>query len=846
MRSIIPLLLVFLLAGPAKAEMRVDHSTSRKISYGDLEDIYEEANDSFENGDYEIAASGYHLYLQQTPSGANVARACYRFALASFHLKNYGRAIQPLQVLLSNKEASRDYPDAAQWLGLSYYHLSDHLETIRVLETFWKKNPKAGNGKILAALADSAFILEDFKKAGRWYRLLDKNYPRKDREEFIAYRIGLTDFKLARFTNARRNLKKAVRGKHLPRAEQAQARFHLGKLARKAGRIQEALKEELAALKLLEPSPLAIEIRNTISRTIRDLSISELVTLEASYTNTFPGDLILLRLAHTAHEKGITARAKAYIYRFLSEFPQHPRRDEAREILLTINRSFRAQKYRLGVLLPLSGSYSIYGKRVLQGVMLATEEENRSRKNKISLYIKDSKGDPDTAAEAVWELAETNRVMAIIGPVLSQTTFKAAKVAQNLACPLITPSAGAEGIPQIGSYIFRNNLTSSHQAHTMAEFAMNEMCINEFAILYPNNLYGKELKEIFSKKIQDLGGKILFSDSYGIEDTDFKEQVLGISEHEAQAIYIPDFYDKVVMIAPQLVFYAREEKFEEEDDFDIADLEEELSLFGDDPVRTNKRHRQSAPDDEEELEEPRRPFSWNADISLFPGDSRDRAPAKPPIQLLGTNGWYSEKLIPLGGKYVANAVFTSGFFLDSPSPEIQRFVKDFTERFGEKPILLSSQAYDATRMILASIKQGAQTRQKVRDNMAMLRKFPGITGKTGMDEYGESVKEIYLLGVRNKKLVQLSGKERWLCKGGEEIDLGLPNDFQTMMITEGVDYEGTPDGPPEIDLKKDIHPSQPAPPEKTQVQQPVSPPVPALPPTTPRTEDDLFEVEDNF
>jgi ABC-type branched-subunit amino acid transport system substrate-binding protein len=856
MKRVVVLFIVFFLTGCARgARVRQVIIPVAAVSPEELTDIFEKAEASFDDKVYATAAALYRKYLAQNPSNSHLARACYRLGLANFYLKDYGRAIQPFRVVIFDKEASGEYPDTGKWLGLAYYRLSDYVNAIKTLENFWEDNRGGHSREISIALADSAFRLQDYTRAKKWYRQLADRYVRKEERGHVFYRMGEADFKLGQFESARQNLEK-VTGDKISRREQAQARFYLGQIAGKTGRIKEALEYDIEALELLveEDSALVLDIEKAILQIIEDVPVSELLSLQQNYSNKFPAGLILLRLAVVAEKAGNIPIAKAYLYRFLSDFPQHPRREEAQNLLAKIY--LRADIGRLGVILPLSGEYSVYGDRVLQGVMMAVEWENRSRENKISLYIRDSAGDPDTAAEAVRELVEDEHVMAIIGPVLSQTTLKAAPVAQLLSCPLITPSAGVEKIPQIGSYIFRNILTPIHQAHTLAEFAINQMCINEFAVLYPNNRYGKELKDIFSQKILDLGGKILFSDSYGVDDTDFKEQVLGISEQEPQAIFIPDFYDKVAMIAPQLVFYAREEMVEGEDDFDILGEQEELSLLGDEPIRLPSRYTQYDTDpgeengeiDEEAIEPPMRPFSWDPNTSLFPGGERIQAPARPPIQLLGTNGWYSDKLIQIGGKYVEEAVFTSGFFLDSPSPDIRQFVKDFNERFGDKPNLLASQAFDATRMVLATIKRGAKTHEEIRNDLAGLRDFSGVTGKTGMDELGESTKEIYLLGVKKRKLVQLSGKESWLCRGGEEINLGFDEEFQKKMVIEEIDYEGGLDGRPDSKIK-DTLPQRDKTSEESQAQ-PSQTAVPnSFPPLSekiPIPQDDLFELEDNF
>ena len=80
------------------------------------------------------------------------------------------------------------------------------------------------------------------------------------------------------------------------------------------------------------------------------------------------------------------------------------------------------QLYRIGVILPLSGSSSKIGNDVLQGIQFALQ--HRREKGNSSLHIElstfDTKQEPLTASLRVRELANDSSVRGIIGPLFSE------------------------------------------------------------------------------------------------------------------------------------------------------------------------------------------------------------------------------------------------------------------------------------------------------------------------------------------------------------------------------------------------------------------------------------------
>lgn len=254
-----------------------------------------------------------------------------------------------------------------------------------------------------------------------------------------------------------------------------------------------------------------------------------------------------------------------------------------------------AQSVSIGCVLPLSGKFASFGNKALQGVELAIEKYNSSDAGKqtaVRLIIKDSRGLPDGAEKAVREL-DREGVSLIIGPILSVTAEAAARAAQERGIPIITMTQ-KEGVTEIGDQVFRNCITSSAQIKALMQYTESSG-IKKVAILYPDNSYGKEMSSLFTSELVKTGGQVIFSQAYREDQTDFgpeikamvgqdflknmkryneeKEREFKESEKSGtrpqiprtkeierplpgfDAVFIPDYPERVGLILPQLAFY---------------------------------------------------------------------------------------------------------------------------------------------------------------------------------------------------------------------------------------------------------------------------------------------------
>ena len=140
------------------------------------------------------------------------------------------------------------------------------------------------------------------------------------------------------------------------------------------------------------------------------------------------------------------------------------------------------------------------------------------------------------------------------------------------------------------------------------------------------------------------------------------------------------------------------------------------------------------------------------------------------MQLLGTDGWNDPGITDVPSRVVDGAVFVDGFYADSPVPHVAAFVNGFRDRYGAVPDLLAAQAYDTLMMCAQVLRAGVRTRPELRDGLAQIRGFPGVSGVTTMDADGDAEKVLYVLSVREGKIIQINVPAFQYPDAGDPVD----------------------------------------------------------------------------
>jgi ABC-type branched-subunit amino acid transport system substrate-binding protein len=470
------------------------------------------------------------------------------------------------------------------------------------------------------------------------------------------------------------------------------------------------LKDRLNALHwygkgILIPGQPTDELKKKVKSIIDTYdSEEELNQIESLYRGAYAGGYAKLKLAQVAKRQGNDPLARKILMELEKEYrgvDYGPLVKELSESIPLLPKS----KYTVGVILPLSGVHQPFGERVLQGIQLAIKEaEVPGKIPLISLAIRDSKGSPLEAEKAVEELATKEKVIAIIGPLLSNTAEKAAKKAQQMKVPLLTFSQ-KELSPGKIDFLFQNSLTPSDQVQTLVDFTIKELELRTFAVFYPNSPYGLYFKNLFVQEVSRRGGKISGVVVYQEDQTDFSQEIKGFFKietlqksdakrkkedefkplHSVDGIFIPDTHDRVAMILSQMAYYDVKGTF------------------------------------------------------------------------LGTQSWNGPGLISIAGKAAEGAIFVDTFFKRDASPLVARFVQEFRKTYQRDPEILEALGYDGAKLLKDILQSKlVSSPLQLKEEIRQVQNFQGVSGLKGFGEDGKAIRTLYILKVNKGQIEQIA------------------------------------------------------------------------------------------
>jgi ABC-type branched-subunit amino acid transport system substrate-binding protein len=234
------------------------------------------------------------------------------------------------------------------------------------------------------------------------------------------------------------------------------------------------------------------------------------------------------------------------------------------------------------------------------------------------------------------------------------------------------------------------------------------MDLTRFAVLYPDDQYGREMEKLFREEVRRQGGETRKVKSYEKTQTDFSDEVkeiIGLKgastkkkekkdtkddekpDIDFDALFIPDSPGSIRMIAPQLAFY-------------------NIFISG--------------------------------------------------VKLMGTSVWNSPDLLKTDSDQLEGAVFTDGFCLNSYYPETNDFIDIFYASYSREPDVMEALAYDAAGVIVKVIKEyDAETREQFRDSLLRLKNYRGVTGKISFSGTRDAQKDIFILTVKDGQIIQI-------------------------------------------------------------------------------------------
>lgn len=122
---------------------------------------------------------------------------------------------------------------------------------------------------------------------------------------------------------------------------------------------------------------------------------------------------------------------------------------------------------------------------------------------------------------------------------------------------------------------------------------------------------------------------------------------------------------------------------------------------------------------------------------------------------VGSDSWGSEELVKLCGNDCEGYYFSTHYAADNASPSAKKFIDGYKAKYNSTPDDVAALTYDSFGLLWTALKSaGKIDRQAVRDALAKIPKYEGVTGNMQFQEgSGDPVKSAVILQIKNGKFV---------------------------------------------------------------------------------------------
>lgn len=363
-------------------------------------------------------------------------------------------------------------------------------------------------------------------------------------------------------------------------------------------------------------------------------------------------------------------------------------------LLLTLP-AFAADTIKIGFNIELTGDIPKVGESSkFAAEMLKAEINGKGglqvgdKKYLLDFLYEDNEAKAEAAVTTALKLIEKDQVLAVIGPNSSKQAVPAGQVADDNQTVMVSPWSTNPDTTKDRPWVFRAAFLDPFQGPVAVNFATEQFKAKTAAVLYDlSNDYSKGLAEIFRDEFEKKLGK---GSIRAFESHGTKDQ-----DFSAQLT-------KIIAAKPDFIF--------------VPDNYNQVALI------VKQAHQ----------------LGWK----------------KP---FMGSDAWGSAELMTLCGDDCKGLFFSTHYAAAGAKGETKAFIDRYQKQYGYTPDDVAALTWDATRIVLQAIQEtGGLTgklkadRKAIREAMAGIKSFAGITGSMKFDAQGDPIKCAVVVKISDK------------------------------------------------------------------------------------------------
>ena len=363
-------------------------------------------------------------------------------------------------------------------------------------------------------------------------------------------------------------------------------------------------------------------------------------------------------------------------------------------ILSPVAFSARKTIIKIGINAPLTGDIPKVGEGSKYAAMLWLEDIEKAgglevggKKYDVDLVIEDNESKAESAVKANTKMITQDDVLAIIGPQSSKQAVPAGEVANKYKTVMISPWSTNPNTTLDRPFVFRGCFLDPFQGPVVANFITEEFGFTKAAVLYDvASDYPKGLAEVFKEAWEKKHGP---------------GTVVAYESFTTKDTDFSSQLTKIVKSGAQVLF--------------TPQYYNEVPLI----VRQAKD------------------LGWQGPI-------------------VGSDSWGSAETVELCGEACYGLFFSSHYAAAGAKGATKTFIDRYEKTYGYIPDDVAALTWDALQLAQQAIQDAGKItgridkdRKAVRDALAKIKDFSGITGNMTFTEEGDPIKCAVIVKINN-------------------------------------------------------------------------------------------------
>ena len=355
----------------------------------------------------------------------------------------------------------------------------------------------------------------------------------------------------------------------------------------------------------------------------------------------------------------------------------------------------KTKTIKIGINAPMTGDIPKVGEGSkfaaemwLEDIKAAGGLEVGGKKYPVELVIEDNESKAESAVKVNTKMITEDEVLFIVGPQSSKQAIPAGEVANNYKTPMISPWSTNPDTTKDRPYVFRGCFLDPFQGPVLANFIKEEFGFSKAAVLYDvASDYPKGLAEFFKEAWEKVNGP---------------GSVVAFESFTTKDADFSSQLTKIIKSGAEVLF--------------TPQYYNEVALI------VQQAHE----------------LGWNKPI-------------------VGSDSWGSAETVELCGKDCYGLFFSSHYAAAGAKGATKAFIDRYNKKHGYVPDDVAALTWDSLGLVQTAIQSCSKItgnvekdRQCIRDAMAKIKEFNGITGKMTFTEDGDPIKCAVLVKISDK------------------------------------------------------------------------------------------------